>query len=354
MIMADMDAEGEDIKWMRIALREARRGDGRTHPNPAVGAAIVKNGRLLASGWHRAAGSAHAEIEALAALPKAAAARGATLYVSLEPCCTHGRTPPCTAAIIAAGISRVVYGARDPNPKHSGRADKILAKAGISVAAGVLANECASLNRAWNKWIATGFPYVIAKAGMSLDGRIASPPGRRWLTSEESRRDAMLLRASCAAILVGGETIRTDNPKLTLRGIRGIPQPLRVVWSRRGNLPPDSRIFTDRFRDKTRVFRRTPLRGVLRALGEAGVPSVLIEGGGYTLGEAFDGGLVDHAVFYIAPVLTGGKVPAVGGIGAGSNQDGWELANVTYEVLGGDLRLAGDVRPPSAASRKPS
>jgi len=348
MIMIEMGNTREDIKWMKAALAEARRGEGRTHPNPSVGAVFVKNGRLLSAGWHRAAGLPHAEIEALSALSNPGAARGAILYVTLEPCSTHGRTPPCTAAIIAAGISRVVYGARDPNPKHAGRADKILTKAGISVTAGVLSEECGALNRAWNKWIATGMPYVIAKVGMSLDGRIASPPGRRWLTSEESRQDAMSLRAACGAVLVGGETIRTDNPKLTLRGIRGIPQPLRVVWSRTGNLPPESRIFTDRFRDRTQVFCGTSLRNVLRSLGRSGVAAVLIEGGGRTLGEAFDRGLVDHAIFYVAPVLTGGGVPAVGGIGAGSNEEGWELANVTYEVLGGDLRIAGDVGPRSA------
>ena len=328
---------------MEAALAEARQGIGRTHPNPAVGAVLVKGGRILSRGWHRAAGRPHAEIEALEGLKNPERARGATLYVTLEPCSTHGRTPPCTGAIVRAGIARVVYGARDPNPRHAGRADRILDEAGIRVTPGVLAADCAAINEAWNKWIATGLPLVIAKAGMSLDGRIASPPGRRWITSEESRRDAMSLRATCGAILVGGETVRTDNPRLTLRGMPGVEQPLRVVWTRSGNLPPESRIFTDRYRARTLVFKGLSLRRVLKELGDRGVQKVLIEGGGRTLGEAFDRRLVDRAVFYIAPLLAGGGVAAVGG--AGSNKRGWRLADVSYRIIGGDLRVEGTVRP---------
>lgn len=329
---------------MEAALAEARQGIGRTHPNPAVGAVLVKGGRILSRGWHRAAGRPHAEIEALEGLKNPERARGATLYVTLEPCSTHGRTPPCTGAIVRAGIARVVYGARDPNPRHAGRADRILDEAGIRVTPGVLAADCAAINEAWNKWIATGLPLVVAKAGMSLDGRIASPPGRRWITSEESRRDAMSLRATCGAILVGGETVRTDNPRLTLRGMPGVAQPLRVVWTRSGNLPPESRIFTDRYRARTLVFKGLSLRRVLKELGDRGVQKVLIEGGGRTLGEAFDRRLVDRAVFYIAPLLTGGAVAAIGGTGAGSNEQGWRLADVSYRLIGVDLRVEGTVR----------
>jgi len=331
----------EDIKFMEAALAEARKGAGRTHPNPAVGAVVVKGRRVLSRGWHRAAGCPHAEIEAVRALRNPEEARGSTLYVTLEPCSTHGRTPPCTEAIIRAGIRRVVYGDRDPNPRHAGRADGILEAAGIRVTSGVLAAECAAINEAWNKWIATGLPYVIAKAGMSLDGRISSPPGRRWITSEASRRDAMLLRASCGAILVGGETVRTDNPKLTLRGMPGAKQPLRVVWTRSGNLPPASRIFTDRHRERTIVFQGISLRRALRELGKMGVSSVLVEGGGRTLGEVFDRELVDRAVFYLAPVLMGGPVAAVGGTGSSSKK--WSLENPCYRMTGGDLRVEGAV-----------
>lgn len=340
---ADDRSAAIDVKFMKAALAEACRGIGRTLPNPAVGAVVVKGRRIMSCGWHRAAGLPHAEIEALARLKSPAIARGATLYVTLEPCSTSGRTPPCTDAIIRAGIARVVYGARDPNPAHAGRADRILEAAGVCVTSGVLAAGCAGINEAWNKWIATGLPFVVAKAGMTLDGQIASPPGRRWITSEESRRDAMRLRATCGAILVGGETVRTDNPRLTLRGMPSTAQPLRAVWTRSGNLPADSRIFTDRHRAKTLVFQGVSLREVLRRLGRSGVQKVLIEGGGRTLGEAFDRGLVDRAVFYIAPILSGGGVPAVGGRGVRSNESGWRLENVFCRMLGGDLRVEGEV-----------
>ncbi|MEI8313326.1 MAG: bifunctional diaminohydroxyphosphoribosylaminopyrimidine deaminase/5-amino-6-(5-phosphoribosylamino)uracil reductase RibD [Verrucomicrobiota bacterium] len=333
----------EDIKFVRAALAEAMKGRGLTHPNPTVGAVVVKRGKILSRGWHRAAGKPHAEIEALRGLKKASDALGATLYVTLEPCSTHGLTPPCTQAIIEAGIRRVVYGACDPNPKHAGSADRIFKKAGVSVTRGVLDRECALLNEAWNKWISTGLPFVVAKAGMSLDGCIASPPGRRWITSEESRLDAMRLRAGCGAILVGGETVRTDNPRLTLRGVPSASQPLRVVWTRSGKMSRKSHLFTDEFREKTFVYKNVPLRDVLKDLGGKGIEKVLIEGGGRTLGEAFDRRLVDRVVFYVAPVLIGGGVPAIAGRGACSNEDGFRLEEVTCSSLGPDLKIEGRV-----------
>jgi diaminohydroxyphosphoribosylaminopyrimidine deaminase/5-amino-6-(5-phosphoribosylamino)uracil reductase len=326
---------------MRLALAEARKGIGKTAPNPAVGAVIVKKDRIISKGWHHAAGRPHAEIEALRACD--ASAKGATLYVTLEPCSTHGRTPPCTAAIVDSGIDRVVYGATDPNPNHAGRADSILKQHGIEVCSGVLAAECASINRAWNKWIRTGMPYVTAKAGMSLDGRIASPPNRRWITSDASRADAMKLRAECQAILVGGETVRIDNPHLTLRGVRGHQQPWRVVWSRSGKIPAHSHLLTDSHREQTLIYKGKSLRQVLRDLGRRGIQHVLIEGGGRTLGEAFDRKLVDRVVFYIAPMLLGGEVPAIGGRGVGSNAEGIRLHNPIYRRIGGDLRIEGEV-----------
>jgi diaminohydroxyphosphoribosylaminopyrimidine deaminase/5-amino-6-(5-phosphoribosylamino)uracil reductase len=329
-----------DEEFMRAALAEARRGLGATHPNPAVGAVIVRNGRIVARGWHRRAGGPHAEI---AAIRQARSTRGATLFVTLEPCSTHGRTPPCTEALIAAGFARVVYGATDPNPAHAGRADRLLADAGLAVTPGVLATECADLNAGWNKWIATGFPWVIAKAGMTLDGRINSPPERRWITSAASRRDAMRLRARVQAILVGGETVRADNPRLTLRGVGRREQPWRVVWTRRAELPPDCHLLTDAFRERTLVYRNRPLRRVLADLGRRGVGSVLIEGGGRVLGEAFDRGLVDEVCFYLAPLLTGGPVPAVAGAGVDDPRKGPRLAGTVFTRIGDDVRLTGRV-----------
>ncbi len=323
---------------MRLAIREARKGIGKTAPNPAVGAVLVRDGKVISKGWHRAAGRPHAEIEALGKVSDAA---GCTLYVTLEPCSTHGRTPPCTAGIIRAGISRVVFGATDPNPAHAGRAKKILKKAGIEVSTGVLADQCSELNAAWNKWISTGLSFVTAKAGMSLDGRIASFPGRRWITSEAARADAMKLRASCDAILVGAETVRVDDPHLTIRGVSKCRQPWRVVWSRSGEIPREAKILTDEFRDRTLVFKGKSLLSVLRDLGRRGVQHVLIEGGGRTHGEAFDRGLVDRVVFYVAPVVLGGNTPAVGGRG----KKDIELSNAVYKKVGADLRIEAEVLP---------
>lgn len=329
-----------DETFMREALAEARKGLGFTHPNPAVGAVIVRANRIVARGWHRAAGGPHAEI---AAIRKATRTQGATLYVTLEPCSTQGRTPPCTETLIAAGFARVVYGATDPNPRHVGRAKGMLEKAGIAVTEGVLSRECAALNTGWNKWIATGRPYVIAKAGMSLDGRLNSPPEHRWLTSPASRRDAMKLRARVQAILVGAETVRADDPQLTIRGVRHREQPLRVVWTKSGALPPGAKLFTDEFRDRTLVFQNQSLRSVLAELGKRGVASVLLEGGARVLGEAVDRRLVDEVNFYLAPLLIGGPVPVTGGRGAGSNDQAIRLENATYTRIGPDVKLSGNV-----------
>ena len=332
-----------DDALMRVALAEARKGLGKTGRNPAVGAVISKNGKILSLGWHRGAGKPHAEIEALRNLKNPSLARGATLHVTLEPCSTHGRTPPCTEAIIQAGFARVVFGATDPNPKHAGRAKEILEEAGIQTLHGLLGEECALLNRAWNKWIATGLPYVTAKAGMSLDAHIASPPDRRWITSEAARRDAMRLRAECGAVLVGAETVRTDNPQLTIRGLRVKEQPLRAVWSRSGQIPSDCHLLTDEHRDRTLIYKGKPLAAVLHDLGKRGVQHVLIEGGGKTLGEALDRRLIDRIVFYIAPVLLGGPTPALGGHGVLSNESALHLKNPTYRRTGPDLRVEGEV-----------
>ncbi len=328
---------------MCAALAEAKKGIGRTSPNPAVGAVVVKGGRILARGFHREAGQPHAEIEALRALKNLGMARGATLYVTLEPCSTRGRTPACTDAILECGLARVVYGTTDPNPSHAGRAKQILEKADIAVTHGVLDAECAALNTEWNHWITTGRPYVTAKCGMSLDGRISSHPESRWITNASSREDAMNLRARADAILVGGETVRTDDPQLTVRLPDSARQPRRVVWTRSGNLPRNAKIFTDEHRDRTLVFEGHSLRDTLIALGQMEVTSVLIEGGSRTLGEAFDRGLVNRAVFYLAAQFLGGGLPAIGGIGVPSNESLLRLQGVRFEQIHSDLKIEGTI-----------
>ena len=336
---------------MRAALAEARRGLGRTSPNPAVGAVIVRTDadrpEIVGSGWHHQAGLPHAEIEALRSLASPALARGATLYVTLEPCSTQGRTPPCSDAILNAGIRRVVIGTLDPNSAHAGRAVGILQAAGVEVRCGVLEEECRRLNLAFNKWIVTRMPWVIAKAGFSLDGRITRPPDApRWITNEAARADSHRLRALVDAILVGGETLRADNPHLTVRGLppdEATKQPWRVVVSRSGTLPPESIVFTDEHRDRTLVFVGHSLRSVLEELGRREVTSVLIEGGMRVLGEAFDERLVDQVCFYIAPLLLGGPKLMIGGLGAGSTREASRIVNPHYERFGDDLRLMGEV-----------
>ncbi len=337
----------DDETFMRAALREARRGLGHTSPNPAVGAVIVRGGRIIARGFHRAAGQPHAEIEALRALKNPAFAAGATIYVTLEPCSTHGRTPPCVDVLIGAKFSRVVIGAIDPNPAHAGRGVKLLERAGLAVTSGILAAECTELNAAFNHWIVTGRPLVIAKAGMSLDGRLTRPPGEgQWLTSEASRADAQKLRAQVDAILIGAGTLRADNPRLTVRGIPGARQPWRIVLAGDRPLPRKSHLFTDEHRARTLVFRRQSLKAVLRALGRCQISSVLIEGGTRIFGEAFDRGLVDRVHFYVAPLLCGGPAVVVGGKGAASTAESLALKDPIYTRLGDDLRLTARVAPP--------
>ena len=326
---------------MRAALTEAHRGVGSASPNPAVGAVLVLGKRVISSGYHRASGLPHAEIECLAAAPSGSL-RSATLYVTLEPCSTTGRTPPCTDAIVGAGVGRVVIGATDPTPLHGGRGIDQLRAAGIKVTTGVLAADCSRLNEAFNKWIVTGKPFVIAKCGMSLDGRLTRVPNEgRWLTGPAARRHAMQLRAQVDAILIGAETLRRDDPRLTSRGIRGARQPWRVVLSRSGKLPRTAHLFTDRFADRTLVYRNKALQQVLADLGRREITSVLIEGGGNVLGQAFDARLVDKVQFYLAPIITGGPVLAVPGKGAGSTADGAKLSRTRFERLGPDLVVTG-------------
>jgi diaminohydroxyphosphoribosylaminopyrimidine deaminase/5-amino-6-(5-phosphoribosylamino)uracil reductase len=330
-----------DERFMRLAIKEASKALGLTAPNPAVGAVIVKNGIVLAKGYHRSAGLLHAEIEALRKLPPSRS-KGTTLYVTLEPCSSHGRTPPCTEAILAEGITRVVYGATDPDKRHRGRAATILKKKRITVTQGILEKECAALNAHWNHRATTGMPWVIAKAALSLDGRIDSPPHRRWITSAASRKEAMLLRASVEAILVGGGTVRTDDPSLTIRGLKlpkKYPQPWRVVWSRSGKISKTCKLLSDAHRVRTLVLSGMTLRKVLQELGKRGISSVLIEGGGQTLGEAFKSKLVDEVRFFIAPLIQGGTVPVVS-----ARISPTHLTEVNYIQIDSDVMISGKVK----------
>jgi diaminohydroxyphosphoribosylaminopyrimidine deaminase/5-amino-6-(5-phosphoribosylamino)uracil reductase len=326
-----------DRRYLRRALELAALGSGLTFPNPRVGAVLVRGGKIIGEGFHQRAGTPHAEVHAVRAAKRAGhQVEGATLYVSLEPCSTHGRTPPCTGLILREKIARVVFAATDPNPAHAGAATKLLRAAGVKVSHGLLAREAAALNRDFNWWIVRKRPWVVAKIALSLDGRITTPPGdERWLTSPEARRAAHELRWESDAILVGAETARRDNPELTVRlpdKPHGKQQPLRVVVTRSGKLPRSLQLCRDAHRARTVVYRNKPLPVVVAELGAKEITHLLIEGGGQILTEAFRAGLVNEVAFFIAPALMGTAPRALRELGLEI-----ELSDVRYENVGPDL-----------------
>jgi diaminohydroxyphosphoribosylaminopyrimidine deaminase/5-amino-6-(5-phosphoribosylamino)uracil reductase len=331
-----------DERFMRLALRQARKGLGKTSPNPAVGAVLVRDGAILSTGWHRRAGGPHAEIEALSSLPNQESAAGATLYVTLEPCSTTGRTPPCTDAIITAKIGRVVIGAIDPNPRHEGRGLDQLRRAGIAVTTGILAEESVLLNVGFNKWITTAMPWVIAKVAQSLDGRITRPVGEpQWLSNNRSGRLVQSLRATVDAILVGAETVRRDNPQLTVRTSAREAQPWRIIMTRSGNLPDSAILFTDEYRDRTLVYQGIDWSDMLKALGAKGVTRLLVEGGGDVLGQLHDLRLLDELWCFVTPMLTAGDKPSLAGRGVQRMADASRLHRIRYKRLGDDVLVTG-------------
>lgn len=335
-----------DEVWMKLALEQARKGIGRTAPNPPVGAVIVKDDVLLGQGWHRAAGQPHAEREALAAAA-GKDVRGATIYVTLEPCSTHGRTPPCTAGIIEAGITRVAYACVDRNPDHAGKADALLAAAGIDVVSGVCRDEAEKLLRPFFKVRETGLPWVIWKSAMSLDGRITRPPGEgQWLTGELARADVQQFRSTVDAILTSGETVRRDKPALTIREpelLEGRVQPWRVVATDKPEtMPADAPLFSDEWKERTLIRPRHDLEETLRGLvREQGVLTVMVEAGGVFSAALFEAGLVDEVVVYHAPMLCGGPSPGLGGVGL---NESLQLDEIDFRRFGNDIRLRGVVR----------
>jgi diaminohydroxyphosphoribosylaminopyrimidine deaminase / 5-amino-6-(5-phosphoribosylamino)uracil reductase len=372
---------------MRLALRLARRGGGATSPNPMVGAVLVKNGKITGRGWHRRAGGPHAEIEVVRdAKSHERNPRGAILYVTLEPCCTHGRTPPCTDAIIAAGIKKVVIGATDLNPKHAGIGFEILKRAGIEVVHGILADECARLNEAFNHWIVRRTPFVTVKAAMTLDGKIATASGEsKWITGEKSRAVGMKLRQGSDAILVGVNTILADDPSLTFRPVQSPKseaqslKPLRrIVLDSRARTPVTAKVVSDDCRELTTIVvsKRAPqnrvaalaklvnilvapsassklktqnlkldLSWLLKKLGSENVTSLLVEGGGEVNASFLLGGFAQRVAFFYAPKILGGRAArkAVAGDGAKNLSDMIQLREVEWRKLGDDLMLTARV-----------
>ena len=410
-----------DARFMRLALRLARLGYGMTSPNPMVGALLVKRGRIIGRGWHRGAGLPHAEIEALRdAQKRGYSPRGATLYVTLEPCSTHGRTPPCTDAIVAAEIKRVVVGAVDPNPKHAGRAFRILGRVGMEVEvfdayreprAGsstaathpTLAGDCARLNEPFNHWIVQRTPFVTVKAAMTLDGKIATANGEsKWITGAEARAYGMKLRQGADAILVGVNTVLSDDPSLTIRppgnskgniqhSTSNIQHPMRrrIVLDSMARTPLAAKVVSDEFAPWTTIVvskrapkkrvaalagkvnvlvaptqkagravfsprrrarsdapcRKINLRWLLKILGGEKITSLLVEGGGEVNASFLLGGLAQRIAFFYAPTILGGRDSrkAVAGEGVARPAEVLELRDLEWRKLGRDLLLTARV-----------
>lgn len=364
---------------MRLALRLAQRGYGRTSPNPMVGAILVRRGKILGRGWHHRAGEPHAEIEALRdAQQRGHVAKGATLFVTLEPCCTRGRTPPCTKAIIAAGIQRVVVGATDPNPRHCGRAFRILRRARLRVTHGLMAAECERLNEAFNHWIVQRTPFVTVKAAMTLDGKIATAAGEsKWITGEVARAWGMNARQGADAILVGINTVLADNPSLTVRGPRSADLgtgPRRVVLDARARTPLWAKVVSDEHAALTTIVvsklasqrrvsalakrvkvvvapasnGRIDLRWLLRRLGAENITSLLVEGGGEVNASFLQQGLAQRILFFYAPKILGGRDSrrGVAGEGARGLNEVLSLSQLEWRWLGPDLLLTARVLKP--------
>jgi diaminohydroxyphosphoribosylaminopyrimidine deaminase/5-amino-6-(5-phosphoribosylamino)uracil reductase len=310
------------------AIELAERGRGTTHPNPIVGAVVVSGGEVVGEGWHERKGEKHAEVIALGAAGDAA--RGATVYVTLEPCAHHGATPPCAEALVEAGVARVVAGQRDPHPEHAGGLER-LEQAGVEVelAEDELAFRCRQQVEEWRTWVVERRPFVTYKVAVTLDGRV-TVPGSRWVTGEESRRLVHLLRAQSDAVAVGMGTVRWDNPRLDARDVPVVRQPRRLAFGR-GPLPDGSEL----------ELRSGPLREELDALAADDVQSLLLEGGP-TLAAAFlEQGLVDKLLVFVAPRLSGEGAGLLSGLAAPV-----ELARLEARSVGADVLLQAYVREP--------
>ncbi len=361
--MADAQPRARDEFYMRRAYRLALKGAGRTSPNPMVGAVLVRAGHVIGTGYHRFAGADHAEIVALKRA--GAKARGATLYLTLEPCSHYGRTPPCVDALIRSGIREVVCGTRDPNPFVAGRGFRRLRRAGVIVRVGILERECRLLIEAFTKFITQGLPFVTLKLAASLDGKIAAPSGdARWISGAESRRAVHELRNTVDAVVIGSGTLQADDPQLTCR-IGGGRNPWRVVLDSRLAIRLSAKILHQKDPDKTiivsgpaaplakaraiatrgaRVWqfplgtRGVPWRSLLRKLAAADVVSVLIEGGAKIAASALKEKVVDKIVFFYAPKIIGGDgIPMIGDLTLRRVQQALELQDLQCAKSGSDL-----------------
>ena len=360
-----------EIECMSLALQLAKKGCGFVNPNPMVGAVLLKEGRVIGTGYHKRYGAPHAEVNALAGCEESP--EGATLYVTLEPCCHYGKTPPCTEAILNAGIRRVVVGSSDPNPLVKGKGIRFLREKGIEVTEGILKAECDRLNEVFFHFIQTGRPYVVMKYAMTMDGKTAAYTGdSKWITGEAARENVHKDRLRYSAIMVGIGTILADDPLLTCR-IEGGRDPLRIICDTALRLPLTSRIIATanevptliatsckdlqaqqpylkagcRILSLEQVDGHLDLSELMTKLGKEKIDSILLEGGGILNWSALQAGIVNRVQTYIAPKLfggSGGKTP-VAGLGVPRPEDGFFLTNIEVTHLGEDILIESEVKP---------
>lgn len=355
-----------DTDYMKRVLELAERGIGKTNPNPLVGTVIVKDGRIIGEGWHERYGQAHAEVNAVR--NAAESTEGATVYVNLEPCCHYGKTPPCTELLIREKVKRVVVGTLDPNPLVAGKGVQRLREAGIEIVSGVMEKECRRLNEVFFHYIQKRRPFVVLKAAMSLDGKIAAPSGEsKWITEEASRKDVQLLRNRYSAVMVGVETVIRDDPELTCR-LEGGRNPKRIILDSTLRIPLNSKVLKDRQNNPALIActewaltgnsewirllgaeliycrsrnGRVDLEDLMEKLGGLSIDSLLLEGGAAVNESAFSQGIVDKVILYVAPKIIGGEKSKtfVGGQGIGSLDQAWPLRIDSTERIGEDLKI---------------
>ena len=335
---------------MALAIALAKKAEGRTSPNPIVGAVIVKNNKIIGKGYHRKAGLPHAEIDALRDAGQRA--KGATLYVTLEPCDHFGRTPPCTAAIIRSGIERVIIAMRDPNPVNNGSGIRKLKRHGIKTEVGLLAGDAMAMNRPYIKFITKRIPFVTVKVAQSLDGKIATGTGdSKWISGDDSRSYVHELRRGADAVMVGANTVRRDDPLLLSRS-RG-KQPVRVVVSGRSGIPSGARIFSDSHKSPVIVVRpagrfgkKVDLNRLLTALAKRGIINILVEGGGELIAGLVEKNLVDRFLVFIAPKIIGGRdaKTAVEGNGIKRIKDALRLKSMSVRRFKEDILIEAETQ----------
>jgi diaminohydroxyphosphoribosylaminopyrimidine deaminase/5-amino-6-(5-phosphoribosylamino)uracil reductase len=359
----------DDERWMKLALHLAEKGRGRTSPNPMVGAVLVKRGKVVGDGYHARAGEPHAEIVAIENAGEKA--KGATLYLNLEPCTHYGRTPPCVPAVIKAGVRKVVVGIEDPNPLVKGRGLTHLKQAGLDVKVGILEKECHRLNEAFFKYIVKHEPFIILKMAATVDGKLATRNGEsQWITGEPSRRFVHRLRDQVDGVVVGTGTVLKDDPMLTAR-IRGGRDPYRIVFDSRLRIPENAKVFDlspskaivattemapqdkiERLQEKgARVLisdsklGKVDLKSSLLKLGELGLMSLLVEGGGQINGSFLDQGLIDKIFLFLSPKLIGDPMaPGIfSGAGVASLKEAISIKDLKVKKIGEDILLEGYV-----------